>query len=81
MTVQRTDAELKAQGLQRVFVIEVVEGDILEDGKKVKDVRVIWERGIFKHCTIELEDGYASYEFGKAHSTMIIKFNKEVDAV
>lgn len=83
MTVQkqRTDEELKAQGLERVFCIEVVEGDILEDGKKVKDVRVIWKRGVFVHCTIELEDGYASYGFGKAHSTIIIKFNEYVDYI
>lgn len=82
MTVQkqRTDEELKAQGLERVFCIEVVEGDILEDGKKVTDVNVIWRGGKFVHCTIKVGT-YASYGYGKAHSTVIVKFNAEVDAL
>jgi len=77
---QRTDAELKAQGLQRVYCIEIVEGDILEDGKIVTEVVVIWRHGTFVHCTIKVGT-YASYEFGKAHSTMIIKINPNIDYI
>jgi len=80
MTVQRTDAELKAQGLQRVFVIEVVEGDILETGELVTQVDCIYREGKTNSITIHLKDGN-NLHFGKTHSTMIIKFNKEVDAV